>query len=362
MIDLSKFPTTVSHLHTTDLVAIMQHACEMAIKSIDAPETLVSRERDGYRDQLVLERKSMDKYVARIARQDEEIKNQAKIIQQKDDEIAVQVNAIDGLHHRLRASEENNEALRQLNAKAKAVILDKEEMIAQAPPENLSSLPNMEYRLKELQRLIAARNDEINERHTEEKRLSDIISQLHLKINALEGEKSTLKHQLNEYYTSIGKWQQEVTRITNERNTEYNLRQRTGTELEQARADKHSLQKQLQDKARHCEDADKQIARQQELIRELREKRLPIPTGPGIERMAVREFSHIMLQRLMANTHKGGWSTTLNAVLLGRLIKNAGEIGVALSNGDIDSDEFRGICADVANYAMMICDNQEGFQ
>lgn len=66
----------------------------------------------------------------------------------------------------------------------------------------------------------------------------------------------------------------------------------------------------------------------------------------------VGEFSAEMEKQLQANEHKGGWQDCTNEYLAGKLKKNLSKM-----EGCISHSEFRRRCANIANFAMMLADN-----
>ncbi len=72
------------------------------------------------------------------------------------------------------------------------------------------------------------------------------------------------------------------------------------------------------------------------------------------DRSGVERLSIVMMQKLRKNRHKAHWNTVSQAWLLGRLKDEVEELQLALQEGwDVISE-----CADVANFAMMIADNE----
>jgi len=97
--------------------------------------------------------------------------------------------------------------------------------------------------------------------------------------------------------------------------------------------------------ATNCPHAVKRMAVENEAWRRLRPE--------------VAAFALMMEDRLRAHDHKSGWHRCAVGHLFGRLLDEAAELHHAI-DGDFgvgDSDEE---AADVANFAMMICDNLGG--
>lgn len=74
-------------------------------------------------------------------------------------------------------------------------------------------------------------------------------------------------------------------------------------------------------------------------------------------RHAIEEFTFEMEERLSRNEHKGGWSDATNGYLLDRLQEEVAELQRALINGK--SKKICSEAADVANFAMMLFDNNK---
>lgn len=72
-------------------------------------------------------------------------------------------------------------------------------------------------------------------------------------------------------------------------------------------------------------------------------------------RNAVLRFAEAMELRLRANAAKGGWHNEPITWLFLRMREELGELEGALCR--YDHDAVRQECADVANFAMMICEN-----
>lgn len=77
--------------------------------------------------------------------------------------------------------------------------------------------------------------------------------------------------------------------------------------------------------------------------------------NPGI-RPTVFSFAYEMEKQLKSNDFKGGWSDEHKTFLYQKLDKKLSELRRPLSNGK--KVEITEICADIANYAMMIADNE----
>lgn len=78
--------------------------------------------------------------------------------------------------------------------------------------------------------------------------------------------------------------------------------------------------------------------------------------GLAEDKHAVDEFSGVMLEKLRENRHKAHWKHVSREWLVGRLHDELDELLSA-----IESDQPLSIvyeCADVANFAMMIADNE----
>lgn len=76
-------------------------------------------------------------------------------------------------------------------------------------------------------------------------------------------------------------------------------------------------------------------------------------------RKVVSEFAHDMEKQLKANEHKDGWGETRNGYLTHRLWNKVDKLtNSVLSKPDKDKHQITKLCADIANYAMMIADNE----
>jgi hypothetical protein len=74
-------------------------------------------------------------------------------------------------------------------------------------------------------------------------------------------------------------------------------------------------------------------------------------------RKEVLKFSKIMEEKLSENDSKNGWSNCTNQYLFHLLLKEVAELSELIFNDSIEPVELRRECADVANFAMMISDN-----
>lgn len=75
-------------------------------------------------------------------------------------------------------------------------------------------------------------------------------------------------------------------------------------------------------------------------------------------RKAVREFAFDMEQQLKINDHKGGWSREHAEFLAHELQRNFVKLASEIDKGDKDKHEITILCANIANFAMMIADNE----
>lgn len=80
---------------------------------------------------------------------------------------------------------------------------------------------------------------------------------------------------------------------------------------------------------------------------------LPIP------RSVVMAFARAMEARLRQNDYKGGWEKMENSWLFGRLLYKVGMLARCILNSESDTMSTLQHGADMANYAMMILDNEE---
>ncbi|RUT48563.1 hypothetical protein EJP82_01060 [Paenibacillus anaericanus] len=71
-----------------------------------------------------------------------------------------------------------------------------------------------------------------------------------------------------------------------------------------------------------------------------------------ILRPEVYGFAKTMEEQLRANENKGGWSNCTNQFLSRQLDKNIAKLYKCTSH-----EEFRRRCANIANFAMMLADN-----
>jgi len=79
-----------------------------------------------------------------------------------------------------------------------------------------------------------------------------------------------------------------------------------------------------------------------------------------LPRAEVRWFAEQMELTLRANEHKGGWQNCNHDYLMSRLHEEVEEIHELEGVEDIDPQAIVRECADVANFAMMIADNERG--
>lgn len=80
---------------------------------------------------------------------------------------------------------------------------------------------------------------------------------------------------------------------------------------------------------------------------------LPIP------RPVVMAFARAMETRLRQNDHKGGWEKVMDSWLFGRLLYKVGMLARCVLNSEGDTASTLQYAADMANYAMMIADNED---
>lgn len=73
-------------------------------------------------------------------------------------------------------------------------------------------------------------------------------------------------------------------------------------------------------------------------------------------REALKRFAEAQEVILCRNDEKGSWKYCVNSYLLKRLKEETKELENALIDGDRDEIECE--CCDIANFAMMIFDNQ----
>ncbi|WP_226677252.1 hypothetical protein [Mesobacillus jeotgali] len=75
-------------------------------------------------------------------------------------------------------------------------------------------------------------------------------------------------------------------------------------------------------------------------------------------RKAVQEFAHDMEKQLKVNDHKGGWGREHHEYLRNQMGKNYAKLVEELCKEDKDKYEITIRCANIANFAMMIADNE----
>ena len=80
----------------------------------------------------------------------------------------------------------------------------------------------------------------------------------------------------------------------------------------------------------------------------------PLP-GP---RKELRMFSLDMERQLAVNEHKGGWLFETSEFLTDQLLYNAGRLLIELAKQEKDKHEITIRCANIANFAMMVADNE----
>jgi hypothetical protein len=76
-------------------------------------------------------------------------------------------------------------------------------------------------------------------------------------------------------------------------------------------------------------------------------------------RPVVMAFARAMEARIRQNDNKGGWERTENSWLFGRLLYKVGMLARCVLNSEGDTTSFFQYAADMANYAMMISDNEQ---
>jgi hypothetical protein len=74
-------------------------------------------------------------------------------------------------------------------------------------------------------------------------------------------------------------------------------------------------------------------------------------------RKEVLRFSKIMEEKLSENDNKDGWDNCTNQYLFSLLLHEVAELSELIFNDRVWPEELRRECADVANFAMMISDN-----
>jgi hypothetical protein len=80
----------------------------------------------------------------------------------------------------------------------------------------------------------------------------------------------------------------------------------------------------------------------------------PCP-GP---RKAVRQFAYDMEKQLKVNDHKRGWEDEHQNFLFNRIPHNLKKLDKELRKADRDKHTITLLCANIANFAMMIADNE----
>jgi len=75
-------------------------------------------------------------------------------------------------------------------------------------------------------------------------------------------------------------------------------------------------------------------------------------------RHEVTDFSQVMEIRLKLNERKGHWGNEHHEFLTREMVRNFNHLFEALGKEDKDKDEITKRCANVANFAMMIADNE----
>ncbi|MEK4149042.1 hypothetical protein NST02_18425 [Robertmurraya sp. FSL W8-0741] len=75
-------------------------------------------------------------------------------------------------------------------------------------------------------------------------------------------------------------------------------------------------------------------------------------------RKVVSEFAHDMDKQLKVNDHKGGWNDEEHHFLSAQLAKNMFALNHELKKLNKDKHEITIRCANIANFAMMIADNE----
>lgn len=73
-------------------------------------------------------------------------------------------------------------------------------------------------------------------------------------------------------------------------------------------------------------------------------------------RSEVHWFADEMEKQLKANEHKGGWSNTAGEFLMKEMEKNY----LQMVYGNLTPHDFQKRCANIANFAMMLADNERG--
>lgn len=75
-------------------------------------------------------------------------------------------------------------------------------------------------------------------------------------------------------------------------------------------------------------------------------------------RKDVMEFAHDMEKQLKSNEHKGGWNRSQAEFLSRELQRNFVKLASEIDKADKDKHEIIIRCANIANFAMMIADNE----
>jgi NTP pyrophosphatase (non-canonical NTP hydrolase) len=78
--------------------------------------------------------------------------------------------------------------------------------------------------------------------------------------------------------------------------------------------------------------------------------------GYAEDKHAVDEFAGVMLDKLRENRHKAHWKHVDRQWLMDRMMDEIYELNEAIADDDPLSISLE--CADVANFAMMIADNE----
>ena len=91
----------------------------------------------------------------------------------------------------------------------------------------------------------------------------------------------------------------------------------------------------------------KKLIEPRELIR--------VENQKGIIENSVNQFAHQMKRELLKHLDRPGWKREKVEYLLARLTIELNELATAIMN-NLERDEIKAECADVANFAMMISD------
>lgn len=75
-------------------------------------------------------------------------------------------------------------------------------------------------------------------------------------------------------------------------------------------------------------------------------------------RKSLKEFAEMQEEVLRDKDHKGGWKSCTNFYLFSKLELEFEELQRALMDGI--KTNIRAECVDIANYAMMLADNNKG--